>query len=340
MTIRLVCENETSYDPQSGTFTYCDHAFSCDDSLLAKVTRCPKCKNPIRVGSSKRHVWADTGQPVADPNAINQHAMKEQASKGEGGKKKATASSSPSTRTPSTSARGKANRAKPIACPSCGAKLNESHTKCPACLVTVAQPKGLLSSSLIIDRPVGFHRWVLRSVLAGMPPTILGWCAHLLAFAMFVAVCSLAFVGLSRQPAMIISGIAAGIGLVYIYVYFTCYRTCTNLEFPLRWWQQIFWRQILASGRRRNWIDDPALGRERIILDLRGQKVNDALLITMENITVCEILDLEGCPITDKGTQGLHFLKELRCLVLKGTLVSQLEIARLQKSLPNCWLWY
>jgi|GEM_PF-1588599 len=353
MSIRLVCENEASYDPQSGTFTYCDHSFTCDESLLAKVTKCPKCQNPIRVGSSRRHVWADNGQPVADPNAVNQQAMKEHSGKepaakgvddkqqGPGGKSSSTkAASSTQASSSGGTKRSRSKSPKSNACHSCGAPLNESYKKCPACFAPVSQPKGLSSTSLTLKQPIGFHRWVLRTVLAGVPPNILGWGSHLLALGMLIAVSLLAFAFFSRQAASIVTGFAVFFVFLYAYVFFTCYRTCTNLDVPLRWWQQIFWHQILGAGRRRGWVYDPALGRERIILDLRGKKVNDDLLVTMENITVCEVLDLQGCPITDKGTQGLHFLKDLRCLVLKGTLVSKLEIARLQKSLPQCWIWY
>ncbi len=407
MTIRIVCENETGYDPTTGTFTYCDHLFSCDDSLLAKVTRCPKCQNAIRVGTSHRHVWADSGLPVADPNAVKQHARKLAAArqagsgssststperngrngrnggeaKGNGpkngsngsngqtakpaasGSKPASTKNSHSQTSPTnnnstssnkrTSGSGSRNsesgtqsadskkhvRAIPIVCYNCGTLLPELQPKCPSCMADLSKPAGLASDNLRVRTPVGFHRWLIVTAFAGITRTQLAWGFQVSMIATAVVVTGLMLM-LTPPEAHMWIGIGLGVlGLIYAYIVYACYRACTNLGYPLRWWQRRFWLMILWFARRGNWRDDPADDDSRMILDLRDQNINDLTLVQVENLSHCEVLDISGCPVSDRGVKALHFLKGLRCLVLVGTSVSAAEVGRLQKSLPNCWIW-
>jgi hypothetical protein len=385
MTIRIVCENETGYDPTTGTFMYCDHTFTCDDSLLAKVTRCPKCQNSIRVGTSHRHVWADSGKPVADPNTVKQHARKLAAAKNAGpvldpapttnpGKSQGsvavgaagngpngrrekgkatpgqtapprateTTRGQPSAARPPVGAAsdGKPRRAAPIKCYNCGTLLQEIQPKCPACLADLSQPAGLGSPSLVVRAPVGFHRWLFTTAFAGVKPTQLfyGWQGLVLALTLVSYGLLMMLLPPQLRPAI---SIAYGVlAVLYVYVTYACYRACTNLGYPLRWWQRYFWLWVLAFARRRQWSYDPTEEDHRLILDLREQNINDLTLVQVENLTQCEVLDIAGCPVTDRGTRALHYLRNLRCLVLVGTGVSQPEVGRLQKSLPNCWIWH
>lgn len=333
MTIRIVCENETGYDAASGTFSYCDHTFTCDDSLLAKVTKCPKCMNSIRVGSSRRHVWLETGQPVADVKAVSHQAIQQAKQR----------VPSPLDETPKPAAqtqRRRQRRVQVAICPSCGTAVSEAQPRCPACRAEIARPKGLTTQSLKITRPVGFHRWVVRTVFSGFSPTLLAWVLHLTILLLGLTVVAIAFFSFSQPVAVGWLIAVMVIWLAYAYIYFCCYRACTNLGFSLRWWQKIFWNQILNAGRRKNWVVDLTDPRERPVLDMRDQRVNDQLLLQHDSLTTCEVLDLEDCPITDQGAQALHFLKDLRCLIIRGTAISSAERARLQVSLPLCWIWY
>ncbi len=404
MTIRIVCENETGYDPTTGTFTYCDHTFTCDDSLLAKVTRCPKCQNSIRVGTSHRHVWADSGQPVADPNAVKQHARQlaakersgtngkvngngggkgtgngQTAGNGNGGGRNSGAlppapadptatprGADPKDRRPaakndsaqgkptaaavasprgakagaSVSASNRPARSTPIKCYNCGTLLVELQPKCPSCLADLNKPAGLVVDSLKIKNPVGFHRWLFTTAFAGVKPMqlTLGFNGFLLAFVAAIY----GLVGLSVEPTVLMY-VSIGFGVVlllYAYVFYCCHRACTDLGYPLRWWQRAFWLWVLYFARQRNWSYDPADEGNRPILDMREKNINDQTLVQLENLTQCEVLDIAGCPVSDRGTKPLHFLRHLRCLVLVGTGITPEEVGRLQRSLPNCWIWH
>lgn len=403
MTIRIVCENETGYDPTTGTFAYCDHTFTCDDSLLAKVTRCPQCQNSIRVGTSHRHVWADSGQPVADPNAVKQHARQLAAKERSGtngktsgngkvsgsdkapsndknsgglppapadptaaargvdprdrrpaaksgsapGKPTAAAVASPrgakAAVTDPTSNRPTSNRparSTPIKCYNCGTLLVELQPKCPSCLAELNKPAGLVVDSLKLKHPVGFHRWLFNTAFAGVKPMqlTLGFNGFLLAFVAAIY----GLVALSVEPtvlAYVSIGFVAML-LLYGYVFYACHRACTDLGYPLRWWQRAFWLWVLYFARQRNWSYDPADEGNRSILDMREKNINDLTLVQLENLTQCEVLDIAGCPVSDRGTKPLHFLRNLRCLVLVGTGITHEEVGRLQRSLPNCWIWH
>ncbi|MBL8889619.1 MAG: hypothetical protein JNL67_06550 [Planctomycetaceae bacterium] len=390
MTIRIVCENETGYDPTTGTFAYCDHTFTCDDSLLAKVTRCPKCQNSIRVGTSHRHVWADTGQPVADPNAVKQHARKlAERNSGYGGQSQNGKANSngqgtstangktnngPTASNPavgagkdssrSTPADSRANgppvekkvkpstsgplptqprgeRPTPIRCYNCGTLLVEAQPKCPACLADLTPPAGIGSTAFKLRNPVGFNRWVVATAFSGVKPLFLAIALHV-TVAMFVGVIYGLTMMTSPQYAWAGISIAAGlISLLYAYVAYACHRACSNLSYSLRWWQRGFWLLVLYFARKRNWSYEPAdEENKRSILDLRGKNINDNTLVQQEQLTNSEVIDVSGCPLTDRGTKPLHYLRSLRCLVLVGTAISKTEVARLQKSLPNCWIWH
>jgi hypothetical protein len=388
MTIRIVCENETGYDPTMGTFTYCDHTFTCDDSLLAKVTRCPKCQNSIRVGTSHRHVWADSGQPVADPNAVKQHARKlaerapsgkEQANNGKAnpaskanGNDPLNAAGPPNSKPPVAS-HAKANvavaetkirnsqgerppknntvgnlvsgnrseRPTPIRCYNCGSLLVEQQPKCPSCLADLTLPTGLTNPSLKLRTPVGFSRWLIATAFSGVKPMILAIALHF-TVAMFLGVIYGLSVMMSPREALLGLSIAAGfLALLYAYVAYACHRACSDLGYSLRWWQRAFWLWVLHFARKRRWSYDPAdEENSRSILDLREKNINDTTLVQQENLTTSEVIDIAGCPVTDRGTKPLHYLRSLRCLVLVGTPVSKAEVARLQRSLPNCWIWH
>ena len=335
MTIRIVCENETGYDAASGTFNYCDHTLTCDDSLLAKVTKCPKCMNPIRVGSSRRHVWLETGQPVADAHAVSHQAIQQ-------AQKRVPSpldTPEPEKKKPVV-ARRRPKRVQVAICPSCGTSVSEAQPRCPACRAEIVRPKGLSTSSLKISRPVGFHRWVLKTVFSGVNPSIVAWTLHGSILLLGLATVSVAFISFDPPVA---TGWLIAVMVVwccYAYIYFCCYRACTDLSFSLRWWQRIFWNMLLRSGRKKNWVVDATDGRERPVLDLREERISDELLMQNDRLTTCEVLDLENCPISDQGAQALHFLKDLRCLIIRGTAITSKERARLQVSLPMCWIWY
>jgi hypothetical protein len=77
----------------------------------------------------------------------------------------------------------------------------------------------------------------------------------------------------------------------------------------------------------------------RKIIDLRKNPIDDSELASLQDLRVCQVLDLEGSEITDMGLKALYPLTQLRCLVLKNTQVSREAVTMLQQHRPVLWIW-
>ena len=78
----------------------------------------------------------------------------------------------------------------------------------------------------------------------------------------------------------------------------------------------------------------------RKIIDCRGEGITDDKLRELEDISLCEVLDLEQTPVTDQGLRQLYGLPNLHCLVLRKTFVTHDGVFRLQQTHPKLWIWY
>ncbi len=58
-------------------------------------------------------------------------------------------------------------------------------------------------------------------------------------------------------------------------------------------------------------------------------------LATVGKLTNLEVLELDECPITDRGLPHLEGLKKLKTLDLKDTKVTATGVERLRKALPG-----
>lgn len=99
------------------------------------------------------------------------------------------------------------------------------------------------------------------------------------------------------------------------------------------------WNAVLFFARQQNWQKyDPKLAGRKII-NLRSQPLGDAELAMVDDLAECQVLDLEGCPVSDSGLNCLYGHHHLQCLVLRKTLVSRQGAAMLQQSIPRLWIW-
>ena len=71
-------------------------------------------------------------------------------------------------------------------------------------------------------------------------------------------------------------------------------------------------------------------------LCLNSAQVTDLGLRKLETLTALEALELADNPITDHGLEHLHGLKSLKRLNLTNTKVTDAGISHLQQALPNC----
>ena len=108
----------------------------------------------------------------------------------------------------------------------------------------------------------------------------------------------------------------------------------------LAWYQEPFWNGLLFLARKLNWTGYDSNLKGRVIIDQRKTQVTDALFAKLPQLAECEVLDLEGCPITDKSLKAISKMSNLSCLVIRDTQISDKGIDALTRRMPQLWIWY
>jgi Leucine Rich repeat len=73
---------------------------------------------------------------------------------------------------------------------------------------------------------------------------------------------------------------------------------------------------------------------------LRNTHVTDAGLEYVKGLTHLQTLELDGTTVSDAGIENLKDLTRLKELDLRFTKVTDLGVKEIQKSLPNCKIYY
>ena len=108
----------------------------------------------------------------------------------------------------------------------------------------------------------------------------------------------------------------------------------------LAWYQEPFWNGLLFLARKLNWTGYDSNLKGRVIIDQRKTQVTDALFAKLPQLAECEVLDLEGCLITDKSLKAISKMSNLSCLVIRDTQISDKGIDALTRRMPQLWIWY
>lgn len=108
----------------------------------------------------------------------------------------------------------------------------------------------------------------------------------------------------------------------------------------LAWYQEPFWNGLLFLARTLNWTGYDSTLKGRVIIDQRKTQVTDAQFAKLPQLAECEVLDLEGCPITDKSLKAISKMSKLSCLVIRDTEISDKGIDALTRRMPQLWIWY
>ena len=173
-----------------------------------------------------------------------------------------------------------------------------------------------------------------------MPVKYLEYTAHFVCVMwMFLSVLAIVFTvsWLWKVPMFLVL-----IGLVVLYVAMVRrgHAMANDPTEPLEWYQAPFWLGLLRAARALKWSGyDPSISTRHVI-DCRHDPIDDDQLKALNGLTECEVLDLEGCPITDQSLSTIVKLKQLDCLVLVDTDVSQKGVHALQRRAPKLWVWY
>lgn len=95
---------------------------------------------------------------------------------------------------------------------------------------------------------------------------------------------------------------------------------------------------LLVLVRLTRWRAPYAPFPKLEVADLSGSAISDDELgdLPLEGVGA---LDLERTEISDAGLIALEDARKLQYLVLRGTRVTPQGVARLQKKLPDTWIW-
>lgn len=223
-------------------------------------------------------------------------------------------------------------------CPKCGSILDD-RKKCIACgyetpLVQAAQKP----ISQMKAKPAGFQLWFQGIMADGVGMPLFKFGMHAFVTTVVAALLTLAFL-LGGSSALYLILFACVLGLAYLLIVIQTKRLAHVPGTGLPFYLKPMWNTVLQMARKQNWQAYDSRLAGRLIIDVRGQAFGDRELLDLENLNLCQVLDAEGTDLTDNSLAAMHGLKNLRCLVLKGTHVQPEAVFRLQQSLPKCWIW-
>ena len=309
MTIEVRCENVSGFDAAVGTYQKCDQKLRVPEKYAGKSVKCPKCSQAIRVPDLVRAPTSATKRNIMDLDF-------EQAS----GVSSAAFSSS-------------ANR-----CPKCGGQFSQEGI-CTLCnFVEPIQKAQRDRQEKKPVKPAGFQLWLMNLSNDPKNTPLVGY-SFFGAFNLF-AVIALAFGILSANVAGIILAVLAAFFLVLIWSAFIRTRQlASNPEASLGLFSPL-WEVVLLLARQMKWENYDGRLKGRLILDLRNQNVNDETWPAAAGFKDAQVIDVQGCDISDAGLRHLYGHHNLRCLILKETKVSQTGVANLQQALPRVWIWH
>ncbi len=193
--------------------------------------------------------------------------------------------------------------------------------------------------------PAGLQRWFCQTMNEGVSIKALEYGAHIgfgvLGFGLIMlAVACLFGVGFGRLGGVILLiGVLSVAGL-YIGLIYKGHQFLRDPHAKLAWFQRPFWDLMLALSRMMKWEGYDKNLKGRKIITMRDKTFGDTELADLAGLKNCQVLDLEGTNVTDRGLLQLYELSYLRCLVLRRTNVTHEAVFRLQQSHPRIWIWY
>jgi hypothetical protein len=190
----------------------------------------------------------------------------------------------------------------------------------------------------------GFQRWFCNTMNEGMSVKVLEQGAHILFGALAVLLIIASFLsigfGVSVFGGLMLLVLVGSLGCLYVGLIFKGHQFLVDPNARLAWFQNPFWNFMLMVSRLMKWQNYDARFKGRKIIAVHDRGFGDRSLADLEGLKTCQVLDLEGTSISDRGLNELYRLKHLHCLVLRKTNVTHDAVFRLQQSFPRLWVWY
>ena len=330
MAIEFVCESTTDFDAATGRSTTCPHRFSVSDEKAGDIIECPVCNNFVSVPEVKMPSKAASRKRQAPHRKLDIE------------KKPLGSSELLSDEPPAIEAEGKLSHQRLDSyqfCRNCGGALNLAVPDCPHC---GAPRKASWADDQPLDeiqhQPAGLQLWLL-SMIAGQTGRAVWTLTNiLLGFLLVVSIAGALFV---RDILTIVLLIVIGV-MAFTYWRLTrqTLRIARDKPPHLAFWQDFGWLMILQWLRIFSWKVPLSTLQDPVVINLKGQTLDDADLAGIPNIARAHVLELDGATIGDGGIRYLRGLQNLKYIVLRKTRVTDEGVYRLQQSIPRCWIWH
>ncbi|MCH7724981.1 MAG: zinc ribbon domain-containing protein [Planctomycetes bacterium] len=104
--------------------------------------------------------------------------------------------------------------------------------------------------------------------------------------------------------------------------------------------QSFPWHCMLTIIRLFGWREPRWPFRKRKVLKIEDAEFSDDDLMNAKNLEDCQVLDLQGTKVSDRGIPYLTGLPELQFVILKKTQVTGAGAQLLQHASPAMWIWF
>ena len=318
------CDNILGFDASTNQYKVCNQRLKVSSDKIGKRLMCPKCKQPIRIQPESD--GNDLAVPLQAPENPAPTPLRQQENVMEMDFQ-TTAQLRPQSTTFASKKR----------CSQCGGQFNAKGI-CEVCgYVEPVQAAERRHKNKEKDRPAGFQFWLQSMASEGVSMRWIGIGVFALAFLF----CLVVMAGGILAQTILGALVTALFGFVLIFVCmlsFTSWQIANDNNASLGVLAPL-WDGVLFAARFYDWQKYDSRLKGRKIIDLRKNPIDDSELASLQDLRVCQVLDLEGSEITDMGLKALYPLTQLRCLVLKNTQVSREAVTMLQQHRPVLWIW-
>ncbi|MEM9943897.1 MAG: hypothetical protein AAF939_20220 [Planctomycetota bacterium] len=217
--------------------------------------------------------------------------------------------------------------------------------RCPECQHIMAPYDRLYVPLTEIEiQPAGFQRWFLRTISDSTNIRPLIGAGHMIVtmFVILLIALGVAFLNGYYFGRDVGIGVLVFAGLFAIYYLLFVIKGKRFLSRPairLNWMQRPLWNSVLTLARLFRWQGYDKSLKGRKIIKIKDRSFDDRRLAEID-LNQCEVLDLQRTSVTNEALKLICGMKNLRCLVLRKTQVTNEGAYRIQQAKPNVWIWH
>ena len=226
-------------------------------------------------------------------------------------------------------------------CPKCGSAMNAGDKLCGQCsyhselgrqITTTDRGPGKKSE--------GAKRWLDNALAEGESAKSLFIIAAILASLVLFSLIVLMINGMGAWALLVVVPLLVILGF-FVGIVVAARRSRKDMaigEPPER--QNFAWHCMLTIIRLFGWREPRWPFRKRNVLKIEDAEFSDNDLMNSKDLKDCQVLDLQGTKVSDRGIPYLTGLPELQFVILKKTQVTGTGAQLLQHASPTMWIWF